>query len=59
MGVIEMSEKLSKHIRKQVQKKSNEIKVQGVKDFLEFTQRQSFKKRFVFALRVIFKRLKV
>jgi hypothetical protein len=58
MGGNIMSEKLAKHIRKQVNKKAAEIKTQGVKDFLEFTTRQSLRKRFIFAIRVIFKKLK-
>ena len=53
-----MSEKLSKNIRKQVNKKAAAIKKQGLQEWIDFIMKQSFKKRFVFAMRVIFKRLK-
>lgn len=54
-----MSTRLAKTIRKQIRKKNVEIKTQGLIEFIEYIKKLSLKKRFKFAMRIIFKRLKI
>jgi len=54
-----MSGKSTKRIARAVKKKSDEIKVQAMQEFIEYAQGRSLRQRVVFALRVIFKRMKV
>lgn len=54
-----MSGKSNKRIVRAVKKKSDKIKVQGLQEFLDFSNAQPLRKRLIFALRVVFKRMKV
>lgn len=54
-----MSTRHAKLIRKQIRKKNAEIKTQGLIEFIEFVQKKSLRKRLNFAVRIIFRRLKI
>ena len=52
-----MSTRHAKLIRKQIRKKSSDIKIQGLQEFIDYTLGQSLWRRVVFAVRIVFKRL--
>jgi hypothetical protein len=54
-----MSGKSSKRIRRAVMKEAGRIKVQGLEKFLAYSSQQGLYRRIVFAIRVVFKRVKV
>lgn len=54
-----MGTRQSKLIRKQIRKKSAEIKIQGLQEFLDFAHKQGLWRRVVFAVRIVFKKLSI
>lgn len=50
-----MNSKLEKQIRRKVNHKADNIKVQALKEFFEFNSKQSFRRRLRIALKIIFK----
>jgi hypothetical protein len=54
-----MSQKQNKRLRRAINKQASKIKIQGLQEFVDFAQNQTLKKRIIFALRVIFKKMDV
>ena len=53
-----MSEKNIKRIRRQIRKRSDEIRIQGLRQFVNFLYSKPFPVRFVYCMRLAFRRVK-
>lgn len=54
-----MSGKTAKLSRKIMRKEAQEIKIEALQEFLEYAAMQRLRRRVAFAVRIIFKRVKV
>jgi len=54
-----MSSKKIKQFKRQLRKEIDNIKIEGLEQFIKYTASMSLKKRIVFALKIIFKALKL
>ena len=54
-----MSQRTVKQIRRQVKKQSDKIKVEGLKQFVDFRYAHNFRGRLKIAVMILFKRVKI
>lgn len=54
-----MSSGTAKRLRRTIRKEINTIKIQGLDEFLQYAANQKLRKRIIFGLRILFKKVKI